>query len=174
MLQRFSMGFKSGEQTGHCMILPFLVKTLSKYSVISLAACKDALSCMKPTFFGMLSFYFSASSKLGCYLVFKDELTYPLLPRTSSPMGWGQCCELFLLQIQLQNTRRCCLWSSLNSLHLWNLNGFTFSFFCKILLALEKSNFLAIWRIKEVGFSCISWIISRFDGKVVLEIWLPG
>ena len=81
----------------------------------------------------LLQLHWSVSSKLGCYFVFGDELTYPLHPRTSSPMGWGQGCELFLLQIQLQNTRRCCLWSSLNSWHLWNLNGFTFSSFRKIL-----------------------------------------
>ena len=61
----------------------------------------------------LLQLHWSVSSKLG-YLFFRDELTYISHPRTSSPMGWGQRCELFLLQFQLQNTRRCCLWSSLN------------------------------------------------------------
>ena len=122
--------------------------------------------------------YFSCSF-IGQFLqswdamFFLDELISSL---HSSPMGWGQGCELFLLQKKIQNTRRCCLWSSLNFLHLWNSNGFTFSSFRKILRAvsLEKSNFLAIWQIEEMGFSSISWLICCFTWEVALEIWLPG
>ena len=43
----------------------------------------------------LLQLHWSVSSKLGCYLVFGNELTYPLHSRISSPMGWGQDCELF-------------------------------------------------------------------------------
>ena len=80
------------------------------------------------------------------------------------------------LKKKLQNIERCCyLWFSLNSLHLWNLNGFTFSSFRGVLrvVALEKSNFFAIWRIGEVGFSCISWLISCFDEELhwKFDIW---
>ena len=77
-------------------------------------------------------------------------------------MAWGQGCELFLLQIQLYNTKHCCLWSSLNSWHLWNWMALISGSFCRILrvVALKKSNFPAIWRIEDVGFSCISWLLQ--------------
>ena len=135
--------------------LKFVTARLTAFSHISLAA-------------SLISLF-----KAGMLFGFWRWIT--LHPRTSRPMGWGQGCELFLLQIQLQNTRRCCLWSSLNSLHLWNLNGLTFCSFRIILqLVLEKSNFLAIWRIEDVGFSCIYWLISCFAWGVALKIWLSG
>ena len=125
----------------------------------------------------LLQIHWSVSSKLGCYSFFWDELTYPLHPRTSSPVGWGQGCELILLQNRLQNTRRCCSWSSPNSLHLWNLNGFTFSSFRGILrvVALEKSNFLAIWQNEEVGgYPVCHGLLAALLEELLWKFWLSG
>ena len=69
-----SVGFKSGEQARHFMILPFLTtKTPFKYSVINLAACEGALSCMKTMFLRKANFHFfamwwGAPSESGCRL----------------------------------------------------------------------------------------------------------
>ena len=98
-----------------------------------------------------------ATAHLSAFLLISLAASLINLFKAGMLFGFWRWINLSIAP-QNKNTRRCCLWYSLNSWHLWNLNGFTFSFFCRILrvVALEKSYFLEIWRIEEVRFSCIS------------------
>ena len=49
MDQKFSMGFKSGDDGGQDMRLSPETPILARYSLVPLAECEGALSCMKIT-----------------------------------------------------------------------------------------------------------------------------
>ena len=83
---------------------------------------------------------------------------------------WG---SMFLLEIQLQNTRLCCLRSSLNSWHLWNLNVFTYSSLYRILrvVTLIKSSIVVS---KTYDFFVFKYFLAtkiQYQNNHFLTMW---